>query len=74
MATAMMACGCSISYSMFGNREILNINFCMHHVMNEDVQVALHDLRKLLVELQETDPIIYDDNNNCNYMTNYPIA
>lgn len=61
MATTMFSCGCSITRSMFGNREILDVHFCIHHAVNEEVQLMLKTLCGLSHKMQDDDPGRWDE-------------
>ncbi len=49
-ATTIIGCGCYISSSMFGKREILSVNFCIEHVLDKKVQKKLKELIKIMVD------------------------
>lgn len=39
MGTANLSCGCSITTSMFGNNEILDIHFCIQHLLGVNSEI-----------------------------------
>jgi hypothetical protein len=52
MGTTHYECGCSISSSMFGERPILDVNFCIKHAL--ELQPDLKALADKLRELPKT--------------------
>ena len=50
MGTAFFECGCSVTTSMFGDKEVLSIHTCMKHANNPKIQEQLKALSKVLSE------------------------
>ena len=47
------SCGCSVSRSMFGEREIVHVQPCLKHGQNKELQAALETANTLMLKLTE---------------------
>ena len=56
MGTMMLACGCMVSSSMFGDHEIMTISACPHHATNQKLQVVFRILVEQLRSAYDQDP------------------
>lgn len=52
MSTSYYSCGCSISSSMFGKRELLNVSTCPKHalLMQKELKALSLKMRKVISE------------------------
>lgn len=52
-ATSQLACGCTITRSMFGDRNLLAVTPCLEHVKHPEVVTILKRLREVLCSLNK---------------------
>lgn len=61
MGTVMYECGCSFSHSMFGDRRMMALNLCSHHIGHPKVQkTAVKDLQVVIKQLLEDEPFVVE--------------
>ena len=48
MGTVVLACGCSISHSMFGDKPYLNIGLCLKHAEIPEIASAMKAVVKAI--------------------------
>lgn len=64
MSTYIAPCGCYITYSMFGKREIMSLCPCLHHMLDRKLQYMLDDVANKLTDITKSDPGHFDENWN----------
>lgn len=60
MSTAFLPCGCAISRSMFGNREILSVMLCGQHTLSPEIQAKLREVIELIGQIEVPDAAVHD--------------
>ena len=62
MGTVVFPCGCSVSGSMFGGREVLGAHPCATHLFDPAVQEALRALATAIHELHPPTEMDFSEN------------